>query len=137
MDKKSELKNLFSQMIRKLQKRINLMAFIIFGSRAKGNALHFSDYDIVIIGDFQEDYMERSEWIVHIAPMVPVDLFCYTPEEFNKLFNRYNLTAIDAIDEGIFLEGENYLQKFVDKLEFFKNRGLKKEGHILIPPNLE
>ncbi|MBD3215566.1 MAG: hypothetical protein GF311_23350 [Candidatus Lokiarchaeota archaeon] len=69
--------------------------------------------------------------------MVPIDLFCYSPEEFNMLFNRYNLTAIDAIDKGIFLDGENYLQKVVDKLEFFKMRGFKKEAHVQITPNLE
>ncbi|MFW9875425.1 MAG: nucleotidyltransferase domain-containing protein [Candidatus Thorarchaeota archaeon] len=136
MDKKEKLNNLFSNMIEKIEVQIQLVAFIIFGSRARGNALPSSDYDIVIIGDFEEKYLNRSKWIVHVAPEVPIDLFCYTPEEFETLFNQFNLTAIDAINDGIFLKGEAFLQKFIDKLKFFKKRGLRKEGHILIPPHL-
>lgn len=123
-------------MIEKVEERIDLIAFIVFGSRAKGNALPYSDYDIVIIGDFEEKYLNRSKWIVHLAPEVPIDLFCYTPTEFENLFDQYNITAIDAINDGIFLRGEGYLQKYIEKLRFFKKNGLRKEGNLLIPPNL-
>ena len=136
MDKKENLSNLFSQMIEKVEERIDLIAFIVFGSRAKGNALPYSDYDIVIIGDFEEKYLDRSKWIVHLTPEVPIDLFCYTPTEFETLFNQYNITAIDAINDGIFLRGERHLQKYLEKLRFFKKNGLRKEGNLLIPPNL-
>ncbi len=136
MDKQTQFTDLFSQMIKKIEERINLISFIIFGSRARGNALPYSDYEIVIIGEFKEKYINRSEWIVQIAPEVPIDVFCYTPDEFEMLFNQYNLTAIDAINDGIFLRGEEYLQKFVEKLKYFKEKGLRKERHILIPPNL-
>lgn len=135
MSKKKELKDFFSEMIQTLDTKLNLHAFIIFGSQARGNALPYSDFDIVIVADFQEEYIYRSKWIVQIAPEVPIDLFCYTPEEFNRLFNQYNLTAIDAIDEGIFLRGEKFLEPYVKQLEEFKKRGMRKTDSLLIPPS--
>jgi uncharacterized protein len=135
MSKSEELKKLFSDMIKNIGKRISLYAFIVFGSQARGNALPYSDYDIVIIANFEEKYLDRSKWLVQIAPAVPIDIFCYTPSEFDMLFNQYNLTAIDAIDEGIFLEGEQFLQKYEKRLKRFKERGMKKKDHILIPPS--
>ncbi|TXT53611.1 MAG: putative DNA polymerase beta domain protein region [Promethearchaeota archaeon] len=132
---KKKLTNLFSEMIKKVDAKLELYAFIIFGSQARGNALPYSDYDIVIIADFQEKYIYRSKWIVQIAPEVPIDIFCYTPQEFDKLFSQYNLTAIDAIDEGIFLKGEKFLEPYVTQLEEFKKRGMRKTDSLLIPPS--
>ena len=135
---KKQLTDLFSDMINKIEKRIHLHAFIIFGSRAKGNYLEHSDYDIVVIADFTESYLDRTDWIVHqTAPMVAMDVFCYTPEEFDQLFKNYRLTAIDAIDEGIVLKGENYIKKYREELMDFKKRGMKKDNTVLHPPQIE
>ena len=132
---KEQLTDLFSDMIKKIEKRIRLHAFIIFGSRAKGNYLDHSDYDVLIIADFTKKYLDRNDWVVHqTTPMVAIDVFCYTLEEFDALFNNYRLTAIDAIDEGIVLKGEDYIKKYKEKLKDFKKRGMKKEDNILHPP---
>lgn len=124
-------------MIRGIENKVELYAFIIFGSRARGNALEHSDYDIVIIANFQEKYLYRGKWIVQMAPDVGVDIFCYTPKEFENMFNQFNLTAIDAIDEGIFLKGGEFLKKYQKRLSYFKEKGLKKEDHVLFHPSLE
>ena len=130
-----QLTDLFSDMINKIEERIPLHAFIIFGSRARGDYLEHSDYDIVVIADFTKKYLDRTEWIVHqTAPMVAMDVFCYTPEEFDEMFNTYRLTAIDSIDEGIVLKGENYVIKYREKLKDFKKRGMKKDNTVLHPP---
>ncbi len=121
-------------MIQNISQEITLHSFILFGSQARGNTLPHSDYDIVIIGEFSKPYLERLEWIIKIAPLVAIDLFCYTPEEFDRKFKEYNLTAIDAIDEGIFLFDDGLTEKYVKKLEFFKEKGMKKGDHILHPP---
>jgi predicted nucleotidyltransferase len=135
MNKREKLTKLFFDMIKKIRKRVSLYAFIVFGSQARGNALPYSDYDIVIIANFKEKYLDRSKWLVQIAPAIPIDIFCYTPSEFDMLFNQYNLTAINAIDEGIFLMGEQFLEKYEKRLKLFKERGMKKKDHILIPPS--
>ena len=44
------------------------------------------------------------------------------------------MTAIDSVDEGIVLKGENYVKTYREKLKDFKKRGMKKEKNILYPP---
>ena len=84
----------FAEMINQIQSRVSLYSVILFGSRAKGTFHKYSDYDIVIIADFQ--ILESGQWIRHVAPFVSMDLFCY-PTEFEQLFENYHLTVMDAL----------------------------------------
>jgi predicted nucleotidyltransferase len=136
MAKDKEFRELFQEMIQSIENKIELHAFILFGSRARGNALPHSDYDVLIIGDFEKKYLSRSQWVIKCAPLIPMDIFCYTEDEFNQLFHQYNLTAIDAVDEGIILRGHEFMNKYEKKLAFFKEKGMKKGDHILYPPSI-
>ncbi len=131
---RDELLKLFVVMIDKIGDRVPLHAFIVFGSRAKGSYFEHSDYDLLIIADFIGKYLKRTEWVVETAPLLPIDVFCYTPEEFDKMFNTYHVTAIDSVDEGIILKGENYIKRYQEKLDDFKRRGMKKTKAAIHPP---
>ena len=135
MKNNTKFKALFHNMIKQIQQKVPLKAVILFGSQARGEAHQFSDYDLVIIADFQESYLDRGMWVVHLAPDVSVDVFCYTPAEFDLLFNSYNLTAIDAISEGIVLHGDKYVSTYKTKYIEFVQRGLKKKRYVLLPPS--
>ncbi|MHA1697791.1 MAG: hypothetical protein ACTSWN_03010, partial [Promethearchaeota archaeon] len=67
-------------------------------------------------------------------PYIALDIFCYTPAEFDEMFNQYNLTAINAVDEGIVLKGEGFIERYRNRLAFFKKMGLRKEGNVLYHP---
>ncbi|MGV9203862.1 MAG: nucleotidyltransferase domain-containing protein [Promethearchaeia archaeon] len=130
-------KEIFAQMIDKIKEHIRLDAFILFGSRARNDYLPHSDYDILIVGSFQKPYLKRGEWVIEYAPSLAIDLFTYTPDEFDTLFHQYNLTAIDAIGEGIPLYGNPFYKKYKKIYLRFKARGMKKDykHEVLIPPN--
>ncbi|MFB5269706.1 nucleotidyltransferase domain-containing protein [Paenibacillus enshidis] len=75
-----------------------LIKVIWFGSRVKGTARDDSDFDFVVIGNFEErppvlySSLRREIGIYNI----PIDCIPTTPENFEKLFFR------DAIlEEGI------------------------------------
>lgn len=121
-------------MIDKLQKRINLNSVILFGSRARGDSMQKSDYDIVVIGTFQEPYLERLEWVGQLTPEIALDLFCYTPQEFESMFISYNLTVIDAVGEGIVLYGKEFIENYYDRYKDFVKRGMRKSNCALYPP---
>lgn len=121
-------------MIAAIEKRVPTYAVILFGSRARGDASEFSDYDLVIIADFKEPYYRRRDWVVRLAPMVSVDLFCFTPAEFRKLFDDLNLTAIDAIGEGVVLAGEAFIKPYKEQHEDMTARGMRKTDCLIIPP---
>ena len=132
---KPDFAALFKKMLEQIKVRVQLKAVILFGSHARGDAHKFSDYDLVIIADFQESYLKRALWVVQLAPDVSVDVFCYTPSEFESLFNSYNLTAIDAISEGIILFGEEFLKPYQEKYRDLVHRGLRKKEWVLMPPS--
>ncbi len=122
---------LFDDMIREVKKRTDLKAVILFGSRARGTPNKYSDYDLVFIGDFKEKYADRRDWVRKLAPLVSMDLFCYTPSEFEQMFNSYRLTAIG---EGIVLLGEDFVAPFKQKYAEYVDRGMRKTSCALIPP---
>ena len=126
--------DLFGSMITSIGEKIKLHAVVLFGSRARGDAHDLSDYDLVIIADFKEPYNRRRDWVVRLAPMISVDLFCFTPADFQKLFNDLNLTAIDAVGEGIVLAGEDYIKPYKEQFEDMASRGMKKTDCLIIPP---
>jgi hypothetical protein len=67
---------------------------------------------------------------------VALDLFCYTPQEFETMFISYNLTTIDAIGEGIALYGADFFQKYHDLYNEFVKHGMRKSKCALYPPLL-
>ena len=124
----------FAEMINQIQSRVSLYSVILFGSRAKGTFHKYSDYDIVIIADFQEEYRERGRWIRHVAPFVSMDLFCYTPTEFEQLFENYHLTVMDALSYGLILFGADYILPYLTRYKKLVDQGLRRTNCVLIPP---
>ena len=125
---------LFGSMIENIKTRVTLNAVVLFGSRARGDAHEYSDYDILVIGSFTESIRKRRDWILNLAPFVSIDLFCFTPAEFTALFNDFNLTAIDAIGDGIVLFGEEFVVPFKIMHQDFVERGMKKTSCLLVHP---
>lgn len=134
MNSKATFLTMFGEMIEDIKEHVPLKAVILFGSHARGTAHKYSDFDILIIADFQEDYFDRSVWISEYTPFVSIDLFCYTPEEFERLFSSFGLTAIDAIGEGIVLFGEDYVAPYKLRYTDLIHRGMRKTKCVLIPP---
>ena len=127
--------SLFDDMIFHINKKIRVHAVILFGSRAKGSARKTSDYDIIIIGDFRKRFLDRGKWVSHLLPSLPIDVFCYTREEFENMFSSFHLTAIDGIGEGIVLFGQKFLKSYQERYDEFVQRGMKKYKCVLLPPN--
>ena len=126
---------LFQNLINHLHKTFDLKGVILFGSRACGTAHKYSDYDILIVADFQKSFRKRREQLLDYTPEISIDLFCFTPSEFNNLFSDYNITIMDAIAEGIILWENNFFDQYIIKYHDFVKRGLKKTDCLLILPS--
>jgi len=131
----AEFLDLFGPMIEKLKDRVPLHAVILFGSRARGDAHKYSDYDLLIIGDFKESFRKRWDWVIRLTPDVSTDLFCLTPREFSDLFDDFNITAIDATGEGIVLVGGDFITPFRKRYDERVRKGMKKTSCLLVHPN--
>ncbi|RLE83846.1 MAG: nucleotidyltransferase domain-containing protein, partial [Thermoprotei archaeon] len=88
--------------IKKLKSRFRIYAIILFGSRARGDWMPWSDYDLLIIADFELDYLDRIGEILEVLADVklPIEPHPYTLEEVIKMLNRANPLIIDALEEG-------------------------------------
>jgi len=66
-------KRLLNSLDNELKKAVNLMVerlpillIILFGSRARGDYLPHSDYDLLIIGNFKDQFMDRLKKIMEL-----------------------------------------------------------------------
>ncbi|MHA1711274.1 MAG: nucleotidyltransferase domain-containing protein [Candidatus Freyarchaeota archaeon] len=110
---------------------------ILWGSRARGDHTPHSDYDLIVIADFKEKFLDRLAALMELAPPKPnIEALGYTPSEFEKMFQQGNVTALDAIHEGTPLHGEEYFNKYSKQLKKLLNAGLKRTS-TWKPPNTQ
>ena len=72
---------------KRLRKDYSDAEVILFGSRAKGEALEESDFDIIAVSkEFGGiNFFRRIEKMYdYWAEKEPLEVFCYTPEEFEE-----------------------------------------------------
>jgi len=76
---------------------------IVFGSRARGNNLKQSDYDIVVVSRKFKNihFLERISKLLELWSYdYDVDILPYTPEEFEEKKKEIGIVA-EAVKEGI------------------------------------
>lgn len=120
--------------IEKVSRYVKLHAAILFGSRARGDHGPWSDYDILLIGDFNEDYMERLKKLIDLASDIKLSIepHPYRLEEAIKMLERGNPTIVDAIEEGILIEAGEEYNKLLDKYREMKSSGKLKRTKTTI-----
>lgn len=81
----------------------NIEDMYLFGSQVTGKKHKWSDVDLIIVSK-----RFRGKGILDRAPPLymnwglkyPVDILCYTPEEFNKLKKQVSIVS-EAVKNGI------------------------------------
>ena len=99
---RQELAPFVYEFARSLHDNAGVTKVILFGSRARGDALKESDYDFVIVAPHFEGLHVASRpvdlyqyWKGHPG----VELLCYTPEEFERKSNQITIVR-EAVREG-------------------------------------
>jgi len=92
--------------VQKVREKYKITQAIFFGSRARGDHLADSDYDIVLVSpDFQGVFFSQrsalmydfwQHWPLEIEPL------CYTPEEFETKRQQIGIIS-EAVREGVSL----------------------------------
>jgi predicted nucleotidyltransferase len=83
-------------------KHYNPEKIIVFGSYARGEGDEYSDLDFVVIKKTEERFIER---LIEVAKLIDnnlgkVDVFVYTPEEFQRMVEQDNPFIGNVIREG-------------------------------------
>ena len=75
---------------------------ILFGSRSRGDWGSWSGYDLLIIAEFSEKYLDRVKSILECLKDVrlPIEPHPYTLSEALDMLRRGNPAVVDALEEG-------------------------------------
>lgn len=121
---------------KKILEKFHVDAIILFGSRARGDYKPWSDYDVLIIANFEEKYLDRIAKILELLDEIKITIepHPYTLEEAVEMLKKGNPIMIDAISEGLILyEGEG-LKEILKIYEELLKKGLKRSGVSIILP---
>lgn len=114
---------------------IKLHSIILFGSRARGDNTNKSDVDLLIIGEFQESFLRRPLILDQFNDTkYTLELFCYTPKEFHKMFKEGNVMILDALDEGRVLFGTEFFEKYRTRFNELVQKGLHRSQCTWVLP---
>jgi len=74
---------------------VPIKSAFLFGSRARGDWLEESDWDIMIISPEFADipFPDRATMLLRRIPLRRVELLCYTEEEFQERIEEIGIVA--------------------------------------------
>jgi hypothetical protein len=95
-----EAKNTVEEMLdeyrEELEKSITVQKIILYGSRARGDALKSSDIDLIVVSDdFKDmDFVKRLEFLeLSWKYPIPLEALGYTTEEFEEMSRQICIVA--------------------------------------------
>ncbi len=107
------------QLIRDLVAKYRPERVILFGSRARGDAIRTSDIDLLVVKETDQRFVERIVEVFRLLqPRVALDVLVYTPAEFARL-KESNPFVRQAVSEGreVYNRRQYFLQKANDSLQ--------------------
>lgn len=124
------------EFVRRITRSLKVYALILFGSRARGDYKPWSDYDILIIADFESRYLDRIGKILELIDGVGLNIepHPYTLSEAIEMLKKGNPILVDALEEGIVLYSREEFKELLKLYRELVKKGLKKtETSVIIP----
>jgi predicted nucleotidyltransferase len=90
----------------KVEERFNPKKIILFGSRARGDHLNDSDYDVIVVSSSFRDvhFLDRLTMLFELWDYdFDLDILAYTPEEFEEKQREIGVVN-EAVKEGVELK---------------------------------
>ncbi len=106
--KKAEIENAVRRLIRNL-KGFHIEKAVVFGSRIRGDHLDSSDLDVILVSKdfskypFTKRISEVSKYCDKWEGGIPLEILCYTPDEFEKKSKQIGLVK-DALSYGLLID---------------------------------
>ncbi|MEM0302986.1 MAG: nucleotidyltransferase domain-containing protein [Archaeoglobaceae archaeon] len=122
--------------VNKLKKSYKVHAIILFGSRARKDHKPWSDYDLLIIADFKEKFLERIGKLLELLPS-KVEPHPYTLSEAIEMLKRGNITLVDALEEGVLLYSDEEFEILRQIYKEMVEKGLRRSKVSIILPESE
>ncbi len=100
-ERKIALKKELTRIVNVIQHEYKPEKVILFGSLANGNVTACSDIDLLIIKDTKKRPIDRCVEVARLVhPRVGIDVFVYTPSEYDTLLKEKFSLLLRIIREG-------------------------------------
>jgi hypothetical protein len=112
---------------------------ILFGSVARGKHTRESDIDILVIGgELPDAHRQRFRQLMRLRPrFAPLQVQSFTRGEWDEMLAEKHVTALDALQDGIPLHGEELFARWRRTFERWQALGLRRTDCAwIIPPAL-
>lgn len=111
LDRLPQLSRRLQRFVKRVRSRLPIERVILHGSAVRGELTESSDLDLVFIGDFRERFLDRHRPITDMIPGgLPVEFFCYTPQEFENALANGNPFLTEVSRCGRQLTGDEPLE---------------------------
>jgi predicted nucleotidyltransferase len=81
--------------------KLNPHAIILFGSFATGDINEGSDIDILVVADFEVNFLDRIKLLINLNRSgLPIEPIGYTPEEFDRMKGAGNAFVARVLKTG-------------------------------------
>jgi predicted nucleotidyltransferase len=98
---KAKVKGLVRKYVEDVKGKIGLKLAVLFGSYAKNSYSWGSDVDIFLVAEkLPERILERPQMLIDSSFPLPMEVFAYTPEEFNKMVRENHPLVNEALRNG-------------------------------------
>ena len=95
------------RLVERLRARPEVIRVVLFGSLATGHAGTRSDLDLAVVARSRADFPTRhQEYYRYLRPEVPLDLFVYTPDEWQQMLASSRLVQRIAHEGRILYEAD-------------------------------
>ncbi len=114
----------------------NVESIILFGSQARGEALEYSDWDVLVIANFDRNFLERLKILGRCSPIkFRAEILGYTPNEFRTMLKKYHLLALEVLHDGIAIYDTGFFKNLKAEFDELKEKGLRKTERVWIHPS--
>ncbi len=101
-EKQKIKERLLAEYIKRLKREVPKSTILLFGSRAKGNSLPYSDYDIAVILDEVKDKVEMTERLRRLKPRgIDLDLIVFSIDEIEDPLVKKMLEGSRTLHNGL------------------------------------
>ena len=101
-----DLDELLERFVEELASRYGEVAVVLFGSRARGSALPYSDYDVAVVLRSADDKVELVEEVYKLKPPeLPADIVVLELEELSDPIVERMLSGCVVLHDSLGVSG--------------------------------
>lgn len=114
--------NILGEYSKVISSKLGKFTGVLYGSMARGDNNIWSDIDFLVISDkLPENPLKRLEFLYSLTE-TPIEVKGYTRNEFLKMIEKRNPTALDSLIEGKIIVDDGFWEIAMNKFEDVKKR---------------